>query len=765
MKKIFLLIFTFSFICLQIQAQYSLTGKVLDKETGEALSEVSILVKDTKLGTTSDVKGNFNIHRIQPKEITLIFSHVGYVRETVLVDFTNQTKQHLEISLLPAVIDLDQTIVTATRTEEQITKLPVRAAVISQEEIDDYPSLTVDDLLRNVAGVVVNRSWGIFSKNSSITMRGLDGSARTLILIDGVPINKTAGGSVTWEMVKPEQIEKIEVVKGPNSALYGNNAMAGTINIRTRKPERGTHALAKTFYGSYNTYGGLLQASHNNIEKDRGFYVGVNGGYRQGDGYIIEPPETRDTNNSEAYLEEYNSREVIGYQFNKNQQIELEHIYYNGKHGAGRQIFEEDGSYDHYRINLASLKYTGKIGNVKLRTRLFYQQEDYTKQRESMNSIGKYKLRETFSLKKDYGIWTSATWNPFSNQEVTFGFDFKQGYLDAETIYRTSTDVLFNGGDLRFYGFFAQDKISLWKNKLTAIAGLRIDFAEFYNGALNVENPTNNTGFIDDYKNDFADHSWNNISPKLALMYNFSEKLNTFISASTGFMPPKLDDLTRSGKITKGFKLANPLLKPETITSYEWGWNYTPADRLKFEPSVYYSLGKDFQYFVGTGDSIDTGGQNLKPELQRQNISEVEIYGFEMTMTWNVMKNLMLNTNYSYSHSEITKFEADPETNKDLTGKHLIEVPDHMAGAMLFWRNKYVNTTLVWTFMGSQWYDDENTRKIDGFHLFDIELSRDLGKNFEVSLIVQDLFDKVFIDRKGRLSPGRFVLGELTFKI
>ncbi len=106
-------------------------------------------------------------------------------------------------------------------------------------------------------------------------MRGLDGSARTLILLDGVPINKTAGGSVTWEMVQPEQIEKIEVVKGPNSALYGNNAMAGTINIRTKKPKTGTSALAKTFAGSYDTYGGFVQAGQNNIKNDKGFfYVG-----------------------------------------------------------------------------------------------------------------------------------------------------------------------------------------------------------------------------------------------------------------------------------------------------------------------------------------------------------------------------------------------------------------------------------------------------------------------------------------------------------
>lgn len=765
MRKAIFLLFLFVLVSFVVNAQYSLKGNVKDAETGEPLSRVSLLIKEQNLGTSTNEEGEFYFQEIKQENIELRVSHVGYSEKLIRLDLSRSQVKTIQIQLSAVVIDLDPTIVTATRTEQKISQLPLRAAILNREVIEEYPALTIDDMLRNVAGVVVNRSWGIFSKNSSITMRGLDGSARVLVLIDGVPINKTAGGSVTWEMVKPEQIEKIEVVKGPNSALYGNNAMAGAINIRTKKPQEGTSAMAKTFYGSYNTMGGMIQAGNSQIKNDKGFYFGVNADYTKGDGYIIEPHEARDSNNSEAYLDEYSTRELIGYQFDKNNEIEFEHIYYNGKHGAGRKIFEEDGSFDHYRINLAAMKYKCKIGQVKLRTNIFFQQEDYTKQRESMNSRGKYKFSETFSTKKDYGIWTTATWNPFTHHELTLGFDFKQGYLNAEEIYRTSTDLLTNTGDLRFYGFFAQDEINILKNKITAIAGLRFDFTEFYDGELNVENPTNNTGFIENYKNDFKDHSWNNISPKLAFMYRFDEKISTYVSASTGFMPPKLDDLTRSGKITKGFKLANPKLKPETITTYEWGWNYQPIDNIKIEPSLYYSLGKDFQYFVGTGDSIDTGGQRLKPELQRQNISEVEVMGAEVTINWKLAENILLNANYSYSHSKILKFRADKESNKDLTGKHLIEVPDHMAGVMIFWRNKIVNTTLVWTFMGSQWYNDENTVKIDGFHLFDVELSKKIGKHFEAALIVQDIFDKVFIDRKGRLSPGRFILGEFKYTL
>ncbi len=123
-------------------------------------------------------------------------------------------------------------------------------------------------------------------------------------------------------------------------------------------------------------------------------------------------------------------------------------------------------------------------------------------------------------------------------------------------------------------------------------------------------------------------------------------------------MPPKLDDLTRSGKITKGFKLANPELKPETITSYEWGWNMNLSNKLNFQPSVYYSLGKDFQYFVATGDSVDTGGSSLKPVLQRQNISEAEILGAEITISYKPFKTLNIIGAYAFNNSKIKEFKS-----------------------------------------------------------------------------------------------------------
>ncbi|MFA5418403.1 MAG: TonB-dependent receptor, partial [Bacteroidales bacterium] len=330
--------------------------------------------------------------------------------------------------------------------------------------------------------------------------------------------------------------------------------------------------------------------------------------------------------------------------------------------------------------------------------------------------------------------------------------------------YRTSTDVLTYEGILDFYGIFFQDEYKFAQNKLELLVGARMDFATYSGGKLIVENPTTNTGFVDPFDQNFDQNRWSSFSPKIALNYKLSESHTVYVSWSKGFMPPKLDDLSKSGKINKGFKLANPELKPEYLTNYEVGATLKFFDKLTIEPSVYYSVGKDFQYFVGTGDSIDTGSGDLKPIYQRRNISNVEVLGAEISTSFLLLKNLVFNANYSFNNSTITKFNRPDDYEKDLTGKYLIEVPKHMVYICLGWENKYFNSWLSYNYLSSQWYDDENTIAIDPNSTIDWQIAKTFAKRYQASLTVQNIFDTEYIDRKGYLNPGRFVTLEIKYK-
>ena len=143
-------------------------------------------------------------------------------------------------------------------------------------------------------------------------------------------------------------IERIEVIKGPASTLYGNNAMGGVINIITKKPSSGLEGSVKAFGGRYNTFGGSVNLMGSEIKDSKGFYWDFNAIYRKGDGYIFELPENADETDVATYLQEYGAGTKLGYQLNKANSIELIYDYYNEFRGAGRQIFEEAGSYDKF---------------------------------------------------------------------------------------------------------------------------------------------------------------------------------------------------------------------------------------------------------------------------------------------------------------------------------------------------------------------------------------------------------------------------------
>jgi len=747
-------------------AQSNITGKVSDAKTGKPLVGANLVMDGLNAGTTTSQNGIYAIGNLKPGNYTLSVSFLGYKSDSVT--FALKTAYHLNFNfqLQPLNIEISPVVITATRTERKLESVPSRMAMLDARQVNDYPATDVDDALQSISNIFVNRSWGIFSKNTSVTMRGLDGTSRTLVLLNGVPLNKVSGGQIQWALIRPEDVKRIEVMKGPGSALYGMNAMGGVINVISRKPTKDLQLNAELQTGSMNTFGGHFSVSKDETKNKKGLYWGVNGFYRQGDGYIIEPEISRDSTHSKSYLREGDFEGLLGYQINENHKLEISYEYHDEKKGDGRKVFENEGGYDRYRIKFLRGQYQGLASGFKISANAFSQVEQYDRQSETVNSTGVYRLYNTDSYKSDQGIWITASKTWIKNNLITFGLDLHDGLVDSKDIYLTSTDEIQYKGNLSFAGIFAQDEIDLAKGKIKLIAGARIDLANYRHGSLQVIDPTTTTGFPQQFSEDFKSNTWTSFNPKLSGMYLFNKNLTGYFSFATGFNPPKLDDLSKSGKISKGFKLANPGLTPETIINYEWGLNWKPLPMLSFEPGIYFSQGNDFQYFVPNGDSIDTGGSDIKPVLQRQNISKVEIFGFEFNAKWIAFKNVSINAWYAYNHSIIKKFNVEVDNPaKYLEGKLLAEVPMHTAFASLDWQNKIVNTTLTTNFVGKMWADEYNTEKIEACWMFDVNIRKQISTHWRVSLIVHDIFDRQPIDKKMRLSPGRYFMVKVEFKL
>lgn len=650
-------------------------------------------------------------------------------------------------------ITTQEVVVTANRYEKNIDEIPAKIELIKSSEIDQMPVNNLDDVFNSISNVNVNRSWGPFSKNSSVTMRGLSSSARTLILLDGVPMNVAAGGSVNWHMIDPDNVARIEITKGPNSALYGNNAMGGVINIITKKTNSPLSISSNTYAGSFETLGQHLRVAGSKIKNEKGLYWGLNGFGRKGNGYFFESEATRDFTDTTTFIWEYNAGGYLGYQFNTDHKLEVSVDYYDDLRNRGIQVFEENGSHYKFTNSIIKANYWGRIKGFNINANAYRKQQDYFYQKEKINSSGEYKLSESSSIDIDEGIWIGINKMISEKNYLIFGADIKHGDTKYQDIYFTSFDEVYYNGNYNFFALFVQDEHDL-SRKFKLVSGLRFDYANFYGGDFTVKNPSAATAYPRDIYNSYQSQAWNALSFKLALNYKQNEILRHYISIASGFNPPKLDDLCRSGKISKGIKVANPELKPEKLYNIEMG-TFITLDKLSIEPAVYYSRGIDFHYLVSLGEDIDLGGEVL-PLLQKQNISDVEIIGAEINVKYQILKNLRLSTNYSYNYTTIIKYNTTEGI--DLTGKYAVEVPPHQFYAGLFYQFKNISTSLSYRYTDEQWTDDANTLKVDGYSIFDFKVSYTLKKYFQLYADVQNIFDVEFVDRKGYPAPGRYVL-------
>ena len=198
----------------------------------------------------------FAIEGLAPGVYTLRVAAPGFQVQDISVDLTAQTSQIVEVRLRPAG-PTEQLVVTATRSEQRIADVPASVNVVTHEQIEQSPAVVADDVLRQIP------TFSLFRRTSSlashptaqgVSLRGVgpSGVSRTLVMLDNVPFNDPFGGWVYWTRVPLMDTERIEVVDGATSSLYGNYAMGGAINIVTNRAEPRT-IIFKPQYGNRTT--------------------------------------------------------------------------------------------------------------------------------------------------------------------------------------------------------------------------------------------------------------------------------------------------------------------------------------------------------------------------------------------------------------------------------------------------------------------------------------------------------------------------------
>ena len=259
-----------------------LSGKVTDLSDKPIIGAV-ITIKNTNRNVATDENGHFNFQKLKVASYNLCVSMVGYESKETKIECSTSNDSLLIIKLKDVIEDLEAVVVTGTRTEKKLKDVPILTQVVYAQKLKEMGITTVGEALeRELPGLDFNVAQN--SLRPSITFQGMN-SKYILILIDGERVAGEMNGSIDFARLNLDNVERIEVVRGASSALYGSNAIGGVINIITKRPVVPLEISVNSRYSKFN-------------ELSSGITVGMKSAvvasltnivYNQSDGYDLNP--------------------------------------------------------------------------------------------------------------------------------------------------------------------------------------------------------------------------------------------------------------------------------------------------------------------------------------------------------------------------------------------------------------------------------------------------------------------------------------------
>lgn len=282
MKKIYnklILLCLGFFLSASAMAQSTVSGKVIDSESGEGLIGAAVRIQATSIGTVTDVNGNFSLSSDTPLPWIVLISYSGY--KTQRIDVTS-SGQSIDVSLV-AGVELEGVTVTAQKRPQNPIEVPIAMTVVTGDDILDNGISNMTEMAVKIPNVDINTGFAaptlsIRGITSSGTNAGFDQSVATFV--DGFYAGKP-------QMVLSPflDVQQVEVLKGPQPTFFGQSAIAGALSIVTAKPGEDGDGYVNLSYGTQNEYN--LEAAYNLRPSDQ-FGVRIAGKYNNFDGFLEE---------------------------------------------------------------------------------------------------------------------------------------------------------------------------------------------------------------------------------------------------------------------------------------------------------------------------------------------------------------------------------------------------------------------------------------------------------------------------------------------
>jgi len=589
----------------------SIAGRITAKEDTSGLAGATVVIQGMARGTTAGADGRYRIEDVPPGNYAVAFSLVGYrrdVRYGIQVEDGKETV--INVMLTQAPVQTEQVVVTANKREQSLQDVPISISIMDATQIQERNSLTIEDALRYVPGVNITGGQ-VNIRGSSGYSRGA--GSRVLMLLDGVPFITGDTGELNFESIPVGQIDRIEVLKGASSALYGSNALGGVINIITKPIPETPETYVRAYGGLYNKpsypewawstknrfYNGQA-VSHSARAGNLGVAVSfsrlLNDAYRQND-YL------RRYNFFLKMREDYANAGALTMNFGLLYQYGGQFVYWRNLDSALiPPVLQKTDNVKSIRY-FTSGQYNGVISqNFLLSTRGIWYHNDWGY--ETINAIGR-----TESVSDEFDLESTGTLLLNDQHTMTFGLEARYDLVNADLF------GLHRGGGLALY---AQDEFRISK-LLTLTAGARFDFQ-----SLGLTKPSGQ------------------LNPKAALLFAPAAGTTVRASFGRGFRVPSVAEAFTTAAVSNLAAVPNKDLKPERSYSYEVGISQTLGSLGTFDAAAFQS---DYWDLIEVGLDASSG----VPIVQWRNVTRARVQGYETSLKLSPFGGAVFcNVSYTY---------------------------------------------------------------------------------------------------------------------
>lgn len=680
------------------------------------------------------------------RSILFTFIFIGMLRPCTAQDSVPPVERLLHLSLEEL---MDIRVTTAARVSQKLTEAPATMNVITARQIRERGYQQLEDVLRDIPGIDFIHINGYVP--TLIYFRGMYGAEnlRVLLLIDGIAENNIIGSN---DMAGPayslHNVEKIEVVWGPASAIYGANAFGGVINIITKKGAAIQGLEYQKGYGSFNTSSDNIKFGINKSNWD----VVVSGSLYSTDGPKFS---NRDPNYSASYVDKaYSINAAIGYAYRKTQTTIGARIY-NTPMGWGTFLnsptvflnLPSQGYGNSGIIGLIARDVRGeKSGLEEPFARTFFVQEEY-QANTKLNLLARAIYRETgisdhsyayltLDGRKLYRVPTThssyrlggeaiVNYNPNSNMQFSAGVQYFREDIERGSrrfTVDTTTVYLLDGRDtlLNLYSTFRERRFDIRKNfgsyaqliwnthllrKTSITAGSRYDYNNYYGSP---------------------------VSPRLAIINQPNTKTTIKLMFGMAYRAPTNTEIYQAPADVK--------LKVEKVTSFEVNIGYRFTPQFNFELNGFHNTVRDAIVL-----------SNLPNPTEEKNPGEIDATGFETRMDFIFGKAVTAYANFTYTSATARNLLTGAE--RSISGIATVK-----GNAGFVYRKPELGSIHI----SGNWVGERNVPRTDphgpvaGYFITNLALTAEkiADKRIDVSLVIRNLFNVKYLDPGFRSADG-----------